>query len=655
MSTFARSHSFRLSSLLLVLLVSCESFTGIGLRVGIEPEVPGLDDALVATILASPVSEDGEVWTYTYQWSVNEVAQADLTDDTVPADRTELGDVWTVDVTATDGVSRIADPASATVALPPAFPDLDGDGYTTEDDCDDTDPAVNPAAVEACNGVDDDCNGTIDDGTTRDFRDDDGDGYTNCSVNGVPGGDGTDCNDANAAVHPGADEVCNGNRDDDCDGVDDPLEVDDDGDFVTECAGDCDDTDPALHPLDLDADGASSCDGDCDDDDPTLNIADEDDDASTTCDGDCDDDNVLANGLDVDTDGVTTCGPDGVFGTADDDCDDDDINNFPGNPEICDDRDNDCDGVAEIGTNDLDLDNYTICDGDCDDGNAHINPGETEVCNGVDDDCINGVDDGFPNVDNDGFADCLDCDDNDPTSFPGGIEVCDGADNDCANGVDDPFDFDNDGVTTCGPDGIPGNADDDCDDNNANLSPIIVETCDGVEEDCDGVIDNGFDVDGDLFTTCGVDGITGNADDDCNDNVITIFPGATETIDGLDQDCDGIIDEYTWTQIQTVLFTPFCGCHNGTTHVTGMVGINGPNGYATVVGAQAFESTWLRIDPNNSAQSYMLAKIEWTQGSAPAANGQTTGVTMPFGAVMQVDQDHRTGMTNWIDAGAPDD
>ena len=660
MSSSVPSSARRLSTAIALIALlgglSCESFTGVGLRVAIEPTQPGDDDPLSVVIVTSPVGDADQEWTYSYVWSVNDVVQDDLTADVVPAPRTELGDVWTVVVVGTSG-DDVTAAATATATLPDALTDADDDGYPAEEDCNDNDPSVNPAAVEACNRVDDDCNGTIDDGTTGDFRDDDNDGYTNCSDDGVVGGDGTDCNDSNPAVHPGAEEVCNGNRDDDCDGVDDPLEVDDDGDLVNECGLDCDDTDPALNPLDEDGDGTSTCDPvpDCDDDSVALNVDDADGDGSTTCDGDCDDDNVVANGLDEDTDGVTSCGPDGAFGTADDDCDDDSPHNFPGNVEACDNLDNDCDGSPEVGNADVDVDTFTICDGDCDDNDPHVNPGEVEICDGIDQDCVGGIDNGFPNVDGDGFAACLDCDDNDPTSFPGGIEVCDAADNNCTGGVDEGFDTDNDSVTTCGPDGIPGNADDDCDDTTGALSPLVVETCDGVEEDCDGVIDNGFDTDGDFVTTCGPDGVAGNADDDCDDGVSTTFPGATEVINGFDDDCDVVVDEYTWSQIQTVVFNVSCGCHLGASGSGGMSQIGGPNGYTNVVGAQATKSTWLRIDPNNSATSFLLSKIEWTQGSAPPAAGTTAGATMPFGAITQISADHRTGITNWIDNGAPND
>jgi len=103
--------------------------------------------------------------------------------------------------------------------------DGDGDGYASDLDCNDADPAVNPGATEVCNGVDDNCDGNIDEGVqTTFYADADGDGFGDVASTTlaceVPTGyvtDATDCNDANALVYPGATEVCNG-VDDNCDG-----------------------------------------------------------------------------------------------------------------------------------------------------------------------------------------------------------------------------------------------------------------------------------------------------------------------------------------------------------------------------------------------------------------------------------------------------
>ncbi len=110
-------------------------------------------------------------------------------------------------------------------------PDADGDGFAADrcggDDCDDGDPAINPDADENCtNGVDDDCDGDTD-GEDQDCGvdcDGDGDGF------GSPACGGGDCDDGDAAVHPGAredagaDDTCSDGRDNDCDGHTDAQE-----------------------------------------------------------------------------------------------------------------------------------------------------------------------------------------------------------------------------------------------------------------------------------------------------------------------------------------------------------------------------------------------------------------------------------------------
>ena len=87
--------------------------------------------------------------------------------------------------------------------------DLDGDGYSDADcggtDCDDGDPDIYPGAAEACDGKDGDCNGAI----PEDEIDADGDGYMIC--------DG-DCDDTNPEASPGHDEIPDNGIDDDCDG-----------------------------------------------------------------------------------------------------------------------------------------------------------------------------------------------------------------------------------------------------------------------------------------------------------------------------------------------------------------------------------------------------------------------------------------------------
>jgi len=512
-------------------------------------------------------------------------------------------------------------------------------GYVADNtDCDDTNSSIYPGATEICNSVDDDCDGTIDDGVLLTFyADADGDTYGNAASTSMactaPMGyvsDNTDCDDDDDDINPGETEICNG-IDDDCSGVADDgpvvfldyyVDADGDGYGTGSAFGFCE------APM-----GWSLLDGDCDDADDAINPGE-----TETCNGIDDDCSGVADDgpvvfldyyVDADGDGYGTgsafgfCEAPMGWSLLDGDCDDADNAIYPGATEICNGTDDDCDGALDDGLvfttyyKDNDGDGYgdadygtaTTCDGapatyvadntDCEDFNSSINPGATEICNFIDDDCDGTADEGLPlfifYLDADGdtygtpFAtleacgptgpvwvtDNTDCNDGNAAINPAATEICNGTDDDCDFIADDGLTFvsywgDSDGdgfgdagVTASTCDGPPAGYvtnDTDCNDSNASVYPGATEVCNGTDDDCDGMADDGLtfttwyaDTDGDTFgdafnTTSTCDGApAGYVSDatDCDDTQSTVYPGGTEICDGLDNDCDGEFDEGT--------------------------------------------------------------------------------------------------------------
>jgi len=536
------------------------------------------------------------------------------------------------------------------------YADTDGDGFgdpdaiatgceqpsayvTDSSDCDDNDAAIHPDAQETCNGVDDDCDGDIDDDdpsldtdTATTWHDDsDGDTYGDSSAGSIacsqPSNtvtDSSDCDDGDAAVNPGATEVCNG--------------VDDD------CDGDIDGDDPSLDTstlstwyLDADTDGYglatssnTACDqpsgyvvdsSDCDDsDDATYPGADEYcDGLDTNCDGTTDEDDALDASswfADADGDGFGdpldtshACTAPSGYVADDTDCDDTSGATYPGADEYCDGTDTDCDGTtdaddaldASIWYADADGDGYgddgTIAaacygpsgyvsvGGDCDDTTWSVNPSSTEICSGVDDDCDGSTDDDdgdldastastwYTDSDGDGYGDAstgttactapsgfeldgTDCDDGDATINPGAAEVCSGADDDCDGLVDDDdgsldsstastwyADVDGDGYgdvsassLTCEQPSGTVSSSTDCDDGEPAVNPVATEVCDGMDDDCDSLVDDddpGVDV-----ATMGTWYVDADADGYGDSSTATWACDAPSGYVTDDEDCD---------------------------------------------------------------------------------------------------------------------
>jgi len=417
--------------------------------------------------------------------------------------------------------------------------DLDDDGHVDTlyggDDCQDDEPAIYGGAEEICDGLDNDCDGVLGDGSggTPDENDSDDDGYLGCE---------DDCDDAQGLIHPGAMEGCDG-VDSDCDGSLGSDELDLDGDGYSVCDGDCEEGEASVSPAapeelcdgfdtdcngllpsdeeDLDGDGYLGCE-DCDDGNPQANpgrITESCDGFDTDCDG-------LVDGDDPDTDsdgdGYSACGAI--------DCDDTEPLMFPGNPELCDGLDNDCDPATDE-NNDNDGDGTSACEGDCNDLDLNVYVGATELCDLQDNDCDGNLGDGANGTpdESDNDLDLIpvcagDCDDQDPLNFPGNTEVCDGQDNNCDLEVDEgQDDLDNDGVVFCL----------DCDDTNQAVFPGNDEVCDGLDNDCDPSTDELVDGDGDASTVCS---------GDCDDSDPAVSPLATEVCNGIDDDCDGLLE-----------------------------------------------------------------------------------------------------------------
>ena len=400
--------------------------------------------------------------------------------------------------------------------------DKDGDGYVLDEytdasgltggDCDDEDASIHPDAEDIWyDGVDSNCD-------ERNDYDKDGDGYVLDEYTDVSGFTGGDCDDEDASIHPDTEDIWYDGVDSNCDGADD-FDQDNDG-FISEEHAE-------LSPLTV---------GDCDDQDSTVYEGAEDtwyDGIDSNCDG--------ADDFDQDSDGFISEEHAERSPLAVGDCDDQDNSIYDGAVELCDGKWNNCilkDAISIAPDDEIDNDNdgYIECS--------------------IEDPSI--------------FEDSLilggnDCDDSKASVYLGATELCDNLDNDCDGlFLDTEIDHDGDGAIECDPTGQNGSTEywgpevpnfGDCDEENPLRNEFLEEICDGIDNDCDQLIDEAlpvihagyYDEDGDGYGTtntttilhCGVppEGYSILAGD-CNDSDASIKPEIV--CDGVDNDCDNV-------------------------------------------------------------------------------------------------------------------
>ncbi len=379
--------------------------------------------------------------------------------------------------------------------------DIDRDGFddarccnvsaagvrTCGDDCNDVQRSVNPTTSEVCDLLDNNCNGMVDEGVTQPFYEDhDGDLHGDparrvmaCGITAGLATLGDDCDDANAAIQPAQIELCDG-IDNNCNGTVD------------------EDARPVTWYRDTDGDGFGTS----------------------------------ASGTQV------SCTPPTGYSLLGTDCDDTRASVNPRAMELCDGRDNNCNGLAD----------------------AVVSPGNLE------------------DDDGDGVADAMcmpaggDCDDlNAAVRGTGTPELCDGYDNDCDGMVDESaaasmwyVDADMDGygdstaaaMMSCMPIAGRVTVGGDCDDANPARRPGLPDRCDTVDNDCDGTVDedqppsiwypdadhDGAGADTPTTAACTMPAGMVAAPGDCNDTSAAIHPGATERCNNVDDNCDGTVD-----------------------------------------------------------------------------------------------------------------
>ena len=464
------------------------------------------------------------------------------------------------------------------------------------------------APVETCNGVDDNCNGQIDEGF-----DVDGDGYTTCAG---------DCNDANNAINPGATEICN-TADDDCDGqinesVGNTYYADTDGDGYGNAASS---TVACTQPS-----GYVSNSNDCDDNNNAINI------------------------------GATE-----VCNTADDDCDGQ-INEGVGNTYYA---DTDSDGYGNAASSTVACtqpSGYVSNSNDCDDNNNAVNSGATEICNTADDDCDGQINEGvgntyFADTDGDGYGNAAsttvactqpsgfvsnssDCNDANSAINPGATEICNTDDDDCDGqineGVGNTYYADTDGdgygnavsttVACTQPSGYVSNSS-DCNDANSAINTGASEICDnGLDDNCSGATDEGCCA---VVASSVVSNVTCSGLTDGGINVTVSSGLAPFTYlwnNGLTTEDLSNVAQGTYN----VIITAANGCQgtlsaslgNNNLTQTAPTAINGPNGVCRNSTGNVFTTPAV-----TGATSYL-----WTLPTGATGTSTTNSITLSFGS-----------------------
>ena len=469
------------------------------------------------------------------------------------------------------------------------YKDADGDGYSDSTmntssctrpsgykisseltsisgDCKDDNAAVHPGAAEVCNGVDDNCNGSIDEGVKSTYyRDSDGDGYgdpgntkSECTQPSGYVTNNSDCDDNDVKEHPGQTWYLDGDGDGYSNGTANTSSCTRPSGYkisseLTSISGDCKDDNAAVHPG-----AAEVCNG-----------------VDDNCNGSIDE-GVEESTYYRDSDGdgygdpgntKSECTQPSGYVTNNSDCNDNDVKEHPGQTWY---KDGDGDGYSDATTNTSSCtrpagykisSELTSISGDCKDDNAAVHPGAAEVCNGVDDNCNGSIDEGveestyYRDSDGDGYGDpgntkseCIqpsgyvtnnsDCNDNDVKEHPGQTWYKDGD----GDGYSDATT----NTSSCTrPAGYKISSEltsisGDCKDDNAAVHPGATEVCNEVDDNCNGSIDEGVgstyyrDSDGDGYgdpgntqSGCTQPPVYVTNSDDCNDNDAKEHPGQT--------------------------------------------------------------------------------------------------------------------------------